>query len=573
MYSQMMSRHRTPARGRLKGQNALTKRPGRFERRHIGAQGDCGCLEEEADSIGAGEAPERASGLILTPSPPGLPQEGHCLAGDTPILMADGTTRALADLKAGDAIFGTVREHGQRRYVKTQVLARWSVIQGAVRLRLEGGTEVIAGGGHRFLTSRGWKLVSGSAGADPAQHLVIGDRLLGTGAFAQAPDKDLDYRRGYLCGLLRGYASPEPRTHSPGRVRLAQRDPVPLIPLSGEAWQRAQAYLRAWRPETARVPLARASGGHVPSFRAPLVRPLHEELQEALRWPATTSRSWSTGFLAGIFDAAGSYDEGVVRFCHPDPAVLGRIGEGLRLLGIERRLELTRQRGGAPAAAVRVEGGLAQQLRFFHSCDPATSARRDIAGQPLTSGPGLAVVAIEPFKVGRRLHDITTGTGDFIANGVVSHNWDPRNEPRETLTPSAGRRYISLPVDIRGLPQPLQGLGRLMTASVPESLVVALAMSDDPSRPIVMIDGEKGFTAPNPPVAPLHPVQGFERIALSLTTLSTCVLTGGPAAVLHGAGASWSFGQAGRRLLIPCGTCGESGQELADLRLGQGFLL
>jgi len=31
------------------------------------------------------------------------------------------------------------------------------------------------------------------------------------------------------------------------------------------------------------------------------------------------------------------------------------------------------------------------------------------------------VVSIEPVGV-RRLFDITTGTGDFIANGVVSHN-------------------------------------------------------------------------------------------------------------------------------------------------------
>jgi DNA repair photolyase len=33
----------------------------------------------------------------------------------------------------------------------------------------------------------------------------------------------------------------------------------------------------------------------------------------------------------------------------------------------------------------------------------------------------LAIVSIEPVGV-RRLHDISTGTGDFIANGIVSHN-------------------------------------------------------------------------------------------------------------------------------------------------------
>src|ERR1700739_4871393 len=30
----------------------------------------------------------------------------YCLPGETPILMADGTARALADLRVGDAIYG-----------------------------------------------------------------------------------------------------------------------------------------------------------------------------------------------------------------------------------------------------------------------------------------------------------------------------------------------------------------------------------------------------------------------------------------------------------------------------------
>src|SRR5437763_1206890 len=36
----------------------------------------------------------------------------YCLAGDTPILMADGRTRALADVEVGDVVYGTVRRDG-----------------------------------------------------------------------------------------------------------------------------------------------------------------------------------------------------------------------------------------------------------------------------------------------------------------------------------------------------------------------------------------------------------------------------------------------------------------------------
>ena len=45
-----------------------------------------------------------------------------------------------------------------------------------------------------------------------------------------------------------------------------------------------------------------------------------------------------------------------------------------------------------------------------------------IVGQPVASLASLEVVAIEPIRGETELFDITTGTGDFIADGVVSHN-------------------------------------------------------------------------------------------------------------------------------------------------------
>src|SRR5438045_743972 len=46
----------------------------------------------------------------------------YCLGGDTPILMADGRTKHLADVRAGDSVYGTVRDGLYRRYVTTAVL-------------------------------------------------------------------------------------------------------------------------------------------------------------------------------------------------------------------------------------------------------------------------------------------------------------------------------------------------------------------------------------------------------------------------------------------------------------------
>src|SRR3989475_5085737 len=129
----------------------------------------------------------------------------YCIHGDTPLLMADGSARRIADVRPGDVLYGTARQGWYRRYVKSRVLAHWSVIKPAYRVTLEDGTTLVTGPDHRFLTERGWKFVTGTGyGPDCRPHLTLNNKLIGTGAFAQAIAKNGDYRLGYLCGVIRG---------------------------------------------------------------------------------------------------------------------------------------------------------------------------------------------------------------------------------------------------------------------------------------------------------------------------------------------------------------------------------
>jgi DNA repair photolyase len=61
-------------------------------------------------------------------------------------------------------------------------------------------------------------------------------------------------------------------------------------------------------------------------------------------------------------------------------------------------------------------------MRLFQHIDPAICRKRSIDGIAIKSQAKLGVVSIEPLGRRIRMYDITTGTGDFIANGVVSHN-------------------------------------------------------------------------------------------------------------------------------------------------------
>ena len=119
--------------------------------------------------------------------------------------MADGRHKTMAELDVGDSIYGTVRESKYRRYAVTTVLDKWITLKPAYRVVLEDETELIVSGDHRLLTNRGFKHVLNTDRSKPDRpHLTLSNHLVGTGAFAPQPAQTVEYRRGYLSGLIRG---------------------------------------------------------------------------------------------------------------------------------------------------------------------------------------------------------------------------------------------------------------------------------------------------------------------------------------------------------------------------------
>jgi DNA repair photolyase len=341
----------------------------------------------------------------------------YCVEGETPILMADGRTRPISDLRAGDAVYGTVRRGSRRRYAPTTVLAHWQTVKPAYLITLTDGTSLVASGDHRFLSDRGWKYVTGGAqGALRRPHLATGDTLMGVGCFADQPKDCAEYRRGYLCGMIRGDGSP-------GRYafRLGEQAPVRLAPAGPAALGRAADYLRGMGV-TARVLTAAGTTGdrrEVLALRTGGCDPA-SFIEWLIRWPSVPSQDWRKGFLAGIFDAEGSYSRGTLRIPLTDREVTGWTAGCLSALGLAPAAGPARQ--ADERGVIRVRGGLAEALRFFHTTDPANTSKRTIEGMAINSGAHLGVESIRPLGLDVPMFDITTGTGDFIADGVVSHN-------------------------------------------------------------------------------------------------------------------------------------------------------
>jgi DNA repair photolyase len=344
----------------------------------------------------------------------------YCLGGETPILMADGRTKRLADVRAGNRVYGTERRGHYLRYVATDVLDQWQTVKAAYRITLEDGTELLASGDHRFLTGRGWKYVTDSGGAIQRAHLTPNNELLGVGHLASGPDHCPEYRRGYLTGMIRGdanlatyhYDRPGRLNGTVHRFRLALADQEPL--------DRTRGYLDAESIPTKTFAFTPATDTRreMTAIRTSAERSV-DAIRAIVTWPATPSDQWRLGFLAGIFDAEGSHSGGILRIANSDPEILAHAVGSAEAFGFQAVLEPVRPNG---VRSVRIAGGLRERLRFFLQTDPATTRKRTIDDVAIKSDAKLRVVSVEPLGVEMPMYDLTTGTGDFIADGVVSHN-------------------------------------------------------------------------------------------------------------------------------------------------------
>jgi DNA repair photolyase len=143
-----------------------------------------------------------------------------------------------------------------------------------------------------------------------------------------------------------------------------------------------------------------------------------------LKVPPDPDAHWQRGFLAGVFDLAGGYGRGVLAVAHDEPEIADAFVAALARFGFAHQLDEvpkfpTRQE-------IRLLGGVGEVLRFLHVSNPAVVWKRSLDGAVIGASRR-RVEAIEPLGLQLPLFDITTGTGDFIADGMVSHNCFARN--------------------------------------------------------------------------------------------------------------------------------------------------
>ena len=233
--------------------------------------------------------------------------------------------------------------------------------------------------------------------------------------------------RPVASGPARPTSAGRPGPAGPGRWARVRSEPgvwspVPTRPAAGPRVRTRGPGREGGEPGPRRVPLP--AGGGVRAGAGVPAGPSG--------WPLRPGLDWCAGFVAGALDAAGARiaDGLVVRAAGPAGRELveklAEVGRGLGL-----RFDTTGPSGRGTVTAGRVAeavlpGAARTVARVVGRVDPAAGAVRDMAGAGVEVA-GAQVVGVRALRRTRPMFDITTGTGDFVAEGVISHNCFARN--------------------------------------------------------------------------------------------------------------------------------------------------
>lgn len=134
--------------------------------------------------------------------------------------------------------------------------------------------------------------------------------------------------------------------------------------------------------------------------------------------------SKEVGWLAGMFDGEGSFPCISQSLTH-NPEVCAEIERVMLLLGFELRIGDYKHKGGSTQRHFYLSGGRDNYFRFLSLLKPIRNNTKQVNKRMFCArfGQPDRIVSIQEDGFGT-VHCITTESGNFIANGYLSHNCD-----------------------------------------------------------------------------------------------------------------------------------------------------
>lgn len=329
----------------------------------------------------------------------------YCVSGDTQIMTPSGFT-PIKDIKVGDEVIGFEENTApgkHRQMCITKVKQTFS--REAVTLRIKtSSTHIDITKEHPIVTERGWK----KAGDVSTSNLI---------RYVAAPfqanfEYGFWYKRAYLKGVFDG----------DGTFQIGHK----FVNAKGYPGKQYSASLRMWDDE----PLIRANkyiydvcGYSLKEFPHRIDTHNFAEtvnLYEGISYKKemiVMSNEVAAGYLAGIFDAEGSFSGNVLRISNTDKNILSNIKLACDTLGfnyVEEKYKCS------TASNIRIKGGIESKLKFFWLCRPSIQRKwKDLFNIEIPTSE--KVLSTEP-KCVETVYNLETESQTYIANGLCVHN-------------------------------------------------------------------------------------------------------------------------------------------------------
>ena len=349
----------------------------------------------------------------------------YCLHPDTLVLMTNGTSKKIKNLEKNDLVWGITDLNNKKshssKFTPSRVLDIWVTYKNAIKITMTNGVELICSEDHRWLTERGWKYTIGEmTGINTRPYLTTNNSIRFLTNLYYPPLLSNDYKLGYLSGQIRGdallksfdYSKKRKRTGILYQFRLTQKDK--------EGMDRVFNYLNDFGVQTNWFKFKFKQNGEKKSYDG--IRTSKKSNFDSIRSLIKLqhdNEDYMLGFLAGIFDAEGSFSCNILRISHCKlPETVEFLEESIKHFNFPFRK--TKKQTKNVLLPTYTLTGRNEVFRFFQLTRPAIVRKMDLTRKSLRGK--VLIKSIENLNETIEMVDITTSTENFIANGFVSHN-------------------------------------------------------------------------------------------------------------------------------------------------------
>lgn len=377
----------------------------------------------------------------------------YCVSGDTLVRMADFSEKKISEIQVGDKILSFdekpdrgLKSHKDRSKVAEVIETYKHTANNVLKITFTNGREIFITENHKILRRRNAYQNSDFV---PSENLKVGQIAYGcTYESTSPPIKNDDYKIGYLVGILKGDGSIKSyKTKkwkcSNYKTRLALKD--------DEALSRAKEYLDYLGFNTYLKPFKISTKYNISkdaifSNRKDTYYSLLELFSSNFR--KNNTKEYYAGFLAGIFDAEGSFTNQILRICNTDWDIISEISDGLDALNIGYVVEENGRTINKPKKwNVRIlhENKGREIVKFLSSTEPVIT-RKGLVNLIGTSflQHDYCVKSVEKIEEPIDVYNIATSTHTYIANGLAVHNCYERCKSQKMMTFDTAKKIVDL---------------------------------------------------------------------------------------------------------------------------------